>query len=223
MRVPDRWSPSPSKSRESPPSAFRTHGTTAISKFEVPLGGPGGRGKLFNPYQIYRTFRLRSRNSCRGFSDSLTSIGMALARLACMLEPRIVPLADGEELISFEVERARPLVDDPRQELLEHRRAAQAASERAAIGLSDAGDTDTSALWHEAPRALPMARATRPTRPWFFAPPTKPRRFQRIRWGMMSRKPTVAASLAGVVLGDDALTPRSPSVAPAPAITPQGR
>jgi hypothetical protein len=46
---------------------------------------------------------------------------------------RIVQLADGEELISFEVdERAGPLVDNPRLELLEHRRAAEAASERGA-------------------------------------------------------------------------------------------
>jgi len=58
-----------------------------------------------------------------------------------MLEPRIVLLVDGEELISFEVERARPLVDDPRQELLEHRRAAEAAPEHDAIEHAEAGPT----------------------------------------------------------------------------------
>jgi hypothetical protein len=50
---------------------------------------------------------------------------MALAALVYMCEPRIVQLPDGEELISFEVdEPAKPLVGDPRRELLEHRRAA---------------------------------------------------------------------------------------------------
>lgn len=45
-------------------------------------------------------------------------------------DPRIVQLADGEELISFELdERPQPLVHDPREELLEHRRATEAAEE----------------------------------------------------------------------------------------------
>lgn len=45
-------------------------------------------------------------------------------------EPRIVQLADGEELISFELdERLKTLVHDPREELLEHRRGAGAAEE----------------------------------------------------------------------------------------------
>ncbi len=45
-------------------------------------------------------------------------------------EPRIVQLADGDELISFEVaERPQPLVHDPREELLAHRRATEAAEE----------------------------------------------------------------------------------------------
>ena len=56
-----------------------------------------------------------------------------------MSQPRITQLADGEELISFEVDECTaPLVDDPRQELLAHRRAAEAASEGGATELSEA-------------------------------------------------------------------------------------
>lgn len=50
-----------------------------------------------------------------------------------MVVTRIVKLADGEELISFEnVEHTRTVDDDPRQELLEHRRAATASDRRVA-------------------------------------------------------------------------------------------
>lgn len=47
-----------------------------------------------------------------------------------MLVTRIVCLADGEELISFEngAERARSLSDDPRKVLLAHRRSADEAT-----------------------------------------------------------------------------------------------
>jgi len=37
---------------------------------------------------------------------------------------RIVKLADGEEMISVEIERTPVIEDDPRRELLEHRRQA---------------------------------------------------------------------------------------------------
>ena len=60
-----------------------------------------------------------------------------------MIEARIRQLADGEELISFEDDdwATRPLVDDPRLVLLEHRRAAEVALERGTIAteLSRAG------------------------------------------------------------------------------------
>lgn len=51
--------------------------------------------------------------------------------MLCMVEPRIQQLPDGEELISFDGDDAptRPLFDDPRQELLEHRHAAELAAD----------------------------------------------------------------------------------------------
>lgn len=73
-------------------------------------------------------------------------MGIPLALLVSMSVTRIVQLPDGEELISFEVdERAGPLVDDPRQGLLEHRRAAEAASGRGAPKLSETPLKDRSA------------------------------------------------------------------------------
>lgn len=51
-----------------------------------------------------------------------------------MVVQRIVKLADGEELISFEsVERVRTVVDDPRKVLLAHRRSADAGGDPATI------------------------------------------------------------------------------------------
>ena len=52
-----------------------------------------------------------------------------------MLELRIRHLADGEELIWFEGDdwAMRTVADDPRQELLEHRRAAETALEGALL------------------------------------------------------------------------------------------
>jgi hypothetical protein len=56
-----------------------------------------------------------------------------------MLVTRVVKLADGEELVSYETDdHIRMLVDDPRNELLEHRRSVEAASDRAADFPADA-------------------------------------------------------------------------------------
>ena len=76
-----------------------------------------------------------------------------------MSQPRITQLADGEELISFEVDECTaPLVDDPRQELLAHRRAAEAASEGGATELSEAwtptGSPACRRRWARAGRGL---------------------------------------------------------------------
>jgi hypothetical protein len=51
--------------------------------------------------------------------------------VVCMLELRIQQLADGEELVWFKDDdwARRTLVDDPRQELLEHRHAVEAPLE----------------------------------------------------------------------------------------------
>lgn len=70
-------------------------------------------------------------------------------------------LADGEDLISFEVdERSKTLVDDPRQELLEHRRAAESADE-AVLGheFRDLGET-----WTQQPVVDPAERPARDQR-----------------------------------------------------------
>ncbi len=58
-----------------------------------------------------------------------------------MWDRRIIKLADGEELISSEVdEHPKTLADDPRQESLEHRRAAQDADEASSdTSLRDVG------------------------------------------------------------------------------------
>lgn len=51
-----------------------------------------------------------------------------------MTTTRIIQLADGEEMISFETERVRPIVmDDPRRGALERRVAADAPVDRGAL------------------------------------------------------------------------------------------
>lgn len=60
-------------------------------------------------------------------------MGTTLAPVVYMSVARIQQLPDGEELISEGDDSAtQSLVVDPRQELLEHRRGAEAALERAA-------------------------------------------------------------------------------------------
>jgi hypothetical protein len=78
----------------------------------------------------------RSLLPVRAFQILVTlQIGMTLAALAHMLKPRIRQLADGEELMWSESDDCgmRPVTDDPREELLEHRRAAETALERALL------------------------------------------------------------------------------------------
>jgi hypothetical protein len=62
----------------------------------------------------------------------------------CMGEPRIVRLPDGEEMLTSEIdERSKSLLDDPRQEVLEHRHAAEVASKSVAPQRSETQDGDT--------------------------------------------------------------------------------
>lgn len=75
-----------------------------------------------------------SRMICRPYrlTFGASSDGATLAEASHMHTTRIVKLADGEEMISFEVADRMSLVDDdPRRELLEYRRTVTSADRSA--------------------------------------------------------------------------------------------
>ena len=76
---------------------------------------------------------IRSICAARFDGACLLSMGMTLAPLIGMPVIRIVQLADGEELVTLEFDQCSGhVIDDPRDELLKCRRAAEASTASAA-------------------------------------------------------------------------------------------
>lgn len=74
---------------------------------------------------------MQSHRHAFGLTIFLNDDGVRLAPPDHMVVKRIVELADGEELISFENDRVETVVDDPRRVLLAHRRSAESAADAA--------------------------------------------------------------------------------------------